>query len=178
VTAARYPEHLTKEVRLAGGDVITIRPIRPQDAAMEQAFVKALSDTSRYYRFMDAIRELPKPMLERFTHIDYEREMALIAITKHAGSELQIGVARYALNPGGKSCEFAIAVADAWHGKGVGSALMRELIAVARANGLESMEGIVLRSNQKMLQLAASLGFNVLPDAVDATLRRLEKALR
>jgi acetyltransferase len=174
---AQYPSHLVKTVPLKDGTNVVIRPIRPEDAAMEQAFVKALSDSSRYYRFMDAIRELPKPMLEHFTHIDYEHEMALVAVVHQNGADTQIGVARYVVYPDGKGCEFAVVVADAWHGKGVGTTLMRELMAVARAKGIESIEGIVLASNQKMLRLMKSLGFSIEAETGDPTLRHVKASI-
>jgi acetyltransferase len=74
-----YPVHLIQEWQMNDGKVVTIRPIRPEDADMEQEFVKNMSDESRYYRFMDTLRELTQTMLVRFTQIDYDREMALVA---------------------------------------------------------------------------------------------------
>jgi acetyltransferase len=74
-----YPVHLVQEWQMNDGKVVTIRPIRPEDADMEQEFVKNMSDESRYYRFMDTLRELTQTMLVRFTQIDYDREMALVA---------------------------------------------------------------------------------------------------
>jgi acetyltransferase len=158
--APTYPTHLMKRITLRDGSPLTIRPIRPADMDLEKAFVKKLSDYSRYYRFMHPIQELSPAMLEQFTHPDYDREMALIALFSRDGQEEQIGVARYVKYPDGRECEFALAVADEWQGKGVGTALMRELISVARSFGLESMEGFVLTSNQAMLKLVKFLGFS------------------
>lgn len=168
--AARpYPAHLTKQIVLQDGTPLTIRPIRPSDMDMEKAFVKKLSDYSRYYRFMQPIRELSPDMLEQFTHPDYDREMALIAISNGDGKEEEIGVARYVKYPDCHRCEFAIAVADAWHGKGVGTALMHELISVARSAGLDFMEGFVLTTNQPMLKLVKFLGFSSTMNKEDPT---------
>ena len=158
--AARpYPAHLIKQVTLRDGAALTIRPIRPTDMDLEKAFVRKLSDYSRYYRFMQPIRELTPAMLEHFTHPDYDREMALIALFTHDGKEEEIGVARYVKYPDGRQCEFALAIADEWQGKGVGTALMLELISIARSGGLEAMEGFVLTTNQPMLKLTKFLGF-------------------
>jgi acetyltransferase len=77
-------------------------------------------------------------MLSRFTQIDYEREMALIAVLDTPQGERQVGVARYARLPDGESCEFAIVVADDWQGRGLASQLMKSLIAAARDRGLRS----------------------------------------
>jgi acetyltransferase len=159
-TAVPYPAHLITQIALRDGTVLTIRPIRPADMNLEKAFVKKLSDYSRYYRFMQPIRELTPAMLEHFTHPDYDREMALIVIANQDGVEDEIGVARYVKYPDGRQCEFALAIADAWHGKGVGATLMQALMANARSVGLESMEGFVLTTNQAMLKLVKFLGFS------------------
>ena len=158
-TAGAVP--LATQITLRDGTRLTIRPIRPADMDLEKVFVKKLSDYSRYYRFMQPIRELTPAMLEHFTHPDYDREMALIAIANQGGLEEEIGVARYVKYPDGRQCEFALAIADAWHGKGVGTALMQALMTYARSVGLESMEGFVLSTNQAMLKLVRFLGFSL-----------------
>jgi GNAT superfamily N-acetyltransferase len=124
-----YPSQLAQDWEQPDGRVITIRPIRPEDAEMEQDFVKSLSEESKYYRFMDTLRELTPAMLVRFTQIDYDREMALIATLPGKGDKVeQIGVARYVTNPDGETVEFALAVADDWQMHGVGRKLMTSLI--------------------------------------------------
>src|SRR3569623_2131235 len=82
-----YPAHLATHWHLAAGTEIPVRPIRPEDARMEEGFVRALSPESRYFRFMQALQELTPAMLVRFTQIDYDREMALIAVREHEGAE-------------------------------------------------------------------------------------------
>ena len=156
---------------------MTLRPIRPEDAAMEQAFVKGLSAQSRYFRFMDTLRELTPSMLARFTQIDYDREMAFVAVLSEGGGEAEIGVARYVANPDGESCEFAILIADAWQRRGLGGRMMAQLIEVAHARGLHSMIGHVLADNHRMLKLCGSLGFAITSSADDATVRRVTLAL-
>ena len=160
------------------GTEVTLRPIRPEDAQIEQAFVRELSDESRYSRFLNMQQELSAVMLARFTQIDYDREMALIATVETQGEELQIGVARYIINPDGKSCEFAVVIADAWQKHGIGHKLLDLLIDVARTKGLDSMEGEVLKRNQNMLQLVSSQGFEVHPHEEDHDLKRVVKRLR
>jgi acetyltransferase len=172
-----YPTHLTRTVQLPDGTEITIRPIRPEDAEMEQSFMRTLSDKSRYFRFMDALRELSQAMLVRFTQIDYDREMALVAVVSKNGADLEIGVARYVINPDGETCEFAIAVADEWQGRGIGSRLIACLIEVAHAKGLRAMEGEVLASNHNMLKLTQSLGFTATTSNEDPTVKHVVKNL-
>lgn len=172
-----YPAHLIKQVQLRDGTPIIIRPIRPADWDLEKQFVRELSDYSRYYRFMQPIRELTPAMLEHFTHPDYDHEMALITTIVHKGKEQEIGVARYVKYPDGDKCEFAIAIADEWHGKGVGTILMQELINIARQNGLKTMEGFVLTTNQAMLKLTKFLGFSAAMCKADATQMTVTKTL-
>lgn len=154
-----YPAHLVAEHRLEDGTALTIRPIRPEDADMEREFVNGLSAQSRYGRFMYAMKEISPQMVSRFTRIDYDRDMALIAVVRDGGRERQIAVARFARSPDATGCEFAIVVADAWQHRGVARELLKRLIRIARDRGLKRMDGITLRSNRGMLALAGELGF-------------------
>ena len=168
-----YPAHLVSEWRGPGGAPVTVRPIRPEDARVEQDFVKMLSPEARYFRFMSAIRELTPQMVARFTRIDYERDMAFVAITGEAGrDEKEIGVARYIANPDGTTCEFAIVIADKWQRTGLGRYMLVRLIDVARDRGLVSMHGDILASNRRMLKLADQMGFAITPSPADPALRR------
>lgn len=157
-----YPGELENRVLLPGGEPLLIRPIRPEDAGMEQRFVGGLSAQSRYYRFMYRLDHLSTAMLARFTQIDYDREMALVAVVDSGlPDERIVGVSRYAVNSDAVSCEFALAVSDEIQGRGIGSQLMEALFRIARDRGLELMEGEVLAHNRKMLALCRSLGFSL-----------------
>jgi acetyltransferase len=162
-----YPIHLITEEQLNDGTDIIIRPIRPEDAEIEQEFIRSLSAESKYFRFMNSIHELSLEMLVRFTQIDYHNEMALVAINPGTRGEEEIGVARYMTNPDKKTCEFAIVVSDKWQGKGIARLLMQKLIEIARNRGLEVMEGQVLANNFRMLELMASLNFQISNDPTD-----------
>lgn len=172
-----YPEHLVAHLTLTDGAEITIRPIRAEDAEIEQEFVRNLSNESRYFRFMDTVRELSPWMLAHFTQLDYDKHMALIAVTDICGKEVEVAVARYVVSPEGTSCEFAIVVADAWQRRGVGTHLLRALIAAARARGLRIMSGEVLSSNNKMLRFVRHLGFNLASSSEDPRMVRVETTL-
>ena len=158
---ARYPAELVRKRYLFDGSEVTIRPIRADDAPIEADFVRHLSPESRYSRFMVTINELPATKLRYLTDVDYDKHMAFVATLPRDGKETEIGVARYIVDPKGASCEFAIAVDDAWQGSGVAGILMATLMDTARARGLTSMEGIVLASNHKMLKFARQLGFTL-----------------
>ena len=112
-------------------------------------------------------------MLARFTQIDYDREMAFVAIDTSATAPRQVAVGRYIRLPDGRTCEFAIAVADEWQGRGLGTGLMERLIAVAKARGLESMVGWVLADNPNMLDMVSQLGFEVRRDPEDSHNKRV-----
>ncbi|MDR2874989.1 MAG: bifunctional acetate--CoA ligase family protein/GNAT family N-acetyltransferase [Methylobacillus sp.] len=172
-----YPTHLVMRWQLPDGTDITLRPIRPEDAQIEQDFVRGLSEETKYLRFMNAMHELSDTMLERFTQIDYDREMALIATVEENGAEVQIGVCRYTINPDGNSCEFALVVGDRWQHKAVGYKLMECLMDAARDKGLKTMEGEVLARNHAMLKLVTTLGFSIKPSAEDPALQKVVKVL-
>lgn len=172
--AAPYPHELTRRVWLMDGRVVTLRPIRPADAAIEQDFVNDLSPHTKYQRFMFAVRELTPEMLVRFTQIDYRREMALIAVLDTPQGARQVGVARYSTLPDGRTCEFAVVVSDDFQGQGLAQKLMRSLIDAARGRGLRAMTGVRLLENTPMQRLARSLGFVSAPDPDDPELVRMQ----
>ncbi|MBT0571581.1 bifunctional acetate--CoA ligase family protein/GNAT family N-acetyltransferase [Curvibacter sp. CHRR-16] len=171
-----YPSQYERTWPLSGGGECTVRPVHPDDAQMLQAMVKNLSDESRYFRFASTIKELPPSMLARFTLIDYDREMALVAvhneqhIDEHGDVQVKqriIGVSRYVTNPDQTSCEFSLLVADDFNGRGLGSRLMQSIMDVARDQGLSEIVGLVLSNNPNMLKLMRSLGFSVKSDPDD-----------
>jgi acetyltransferase len=172
-----YPTELITTWRLADGSPVKLRPIRPEDAEMEKEFVRNLSENSRYFRFMNSVRELTPAMLARFTQIDYDREMAFVAVREEGGLETEIAVARYVTNPDGETCEFAIAVADSWQCKGLGRRMLELLVEVARARGLKAMVGHVLAANQAMLALCSKLGFRISDHPEDAAVKRVTLVL-
>ncbi|MDD0840189.1 bifunctional acetate--CoA ligase family protein/GNAT family N-acetyltransferase [Curvibacter sp. HBC61] len=165
-----YPARYEHVLPLRGGGEYTVRPIHPDDAQMLQELVHGLSQESRYFRFVSSMTELPPSMLARFTLIDYDREMALVAVVKQRSIDDQgevqereriVGVSRYITNPDQTSCEFSLVVADDFNGKGLGSRLMEAIMDVAREKGLSEIDGLVLANNQPMLKLMRSLGFSV-----------------
>ena len=157
-----YPIELVGDATLRDGTTLHVRPIRPEDAELERAFVNGLSEETRYYRFFYRLHELTPAMLARFTQVDYDREMALVAIDDGGSAKANaafVGVTRYTTNPDGESAEFAIVVADAWQGRGVGRVLMERLIECAKRRGLSRLEGTVLRINVNMRKFCEALGF-------------------
>lgn len=156
-----YPKNLIINWQTPDGTPIVIRPIRPEDARAEQEFVGNLSPTAKYFRFMHEFNELTPEVLMRFTQIDYEREMAFVATIKKDDKEIIIGISRYYTQSEKDTCEFALAVADAWQNKGVGSHLMTVLMETAKAKGIKTMMGRILSDNYNMLELVKNMGFVV-----------------
>ncbi|MBN7795235.1 bifunctional acetyl coenzyme A synthetase (ADP forming), alpha domain/GNAT family N-acetyltransferase [Parahaliea mediterranea] len=173
-----YPPGLEYSLNTRDGRPLSVRPIRPEDAAIEQRFVDGLSPQSKYFRFMYGMGHITPAMLARFTQIDYDREMALVAVDGDGTAEASLkAVARYVANPGGDSCEFALAVADEMQRQGIGSQLMQRLMALAREHGFREIEGEVLAENAKMLQLCRRLGFSIHRSAQDAEVMAVRRAL-
>lgn len=150
---------------------VTIRPIKPEDADLEVEFVRKLSAETKYYRFMNTMRELPPAMVARLTQIDYDREMAFLATIQEDGRESEVGVCRYAVNPDGESCEFAVVVADEWQHRGLARKLMGVLIETARNKGIMYMNGVFLANNERMLKFVQGLGFQLSNDPEDNTVK-------
>jgi GNAT superfamily N-acetyltransferase len=162
--------------KLLDGTVVLIRPISKADAALERSFIAGLSMESRYFRFLDCIRNPSLELLEKLVDIDRERAAAYAAVTGVGPAQRLIGVSRYNLCPGGQSGECAVVVSDEYQHKGLGTLLMRHLIELARARGVKSLFSIDAASNRSMWQFAAHLGFHREVDPKDATLvvHRLE----
>lgn len=177
-TAATLPPAQLRSTRhVIHGIPVTLRSIRADDLPLEAEFVRHLSLESRYDRFMVTVKELPAAKLEYLTDVDQTTHVALAAtIERDAGEEI-VGVVRYIVGADGIGCEFAIAIADGWHGSGLAGILMQALIDVARARGLRRIEGFVLAANTPMLRFARQLGFEVRHDTQDRDTLRVVREL-
>jgi len=158
-----YPTKYVVPWRLKDGTEVILRPIRPEDEQIEYEFIKGLSEETSRFRFFRVIKDLSHEDLVRFCNIDYDREMAIIAELREGDKKKEIGVARLITEPGKKRGEFAIVLADKYQGKGLGTKLMDMLIEIAQEKGLESIYGIIMRENKKMLRLAQKMGFTIKP---------------
>ena len=175
-TIARYPVHLIDVVRTFDGSRITIRPSLPQDVELQQAFFRGLSAESRYCRFLTRMGELPTALADAFANVDHRRHLALIAEVFEDGHEVMIGEGRYVVDARDPAtAEFALAVADDWHTRGIARALLDRLELEARANGLSSLVADTLVSNAAMIALGRRAGFAV--RAGHDGMARLEKRL-
>ncbi len=181
-----YPHQYENIYPLKDGEEYLVRPIHPDDADMLKAFYKTLSAETRYFRFISNSPELAPSMAAKFTLIDYDSEMALVALIRETQlledgawheSEKIIGVSRYSTNPDKASCEFSLVVADDFGGQGIGSRLMTSIMEVARDKGLSEIDGLVLSKNPSMLKLMRNLGFSVESMVDDTDFKLVRKKL-
>ncbi len=150
-----YPVELETQVVDRDGKTLAIRPIRPDDEPMLQAFTRRLTAEDVRMRFFGPMREMTHELAARLTQIDYDREMAFLLLD---GKEL-LGVGRLAADPGFEQAEFALVVASDSQGHGYGTLLLQHVLRFAKARGIKRVIGYVLRENHKMLQLTKRLGF-------------------
>ncbi|MBU1568132.1 MAG: bifunctional acetate--CoA ligase family protein/GNAT family N-acetyltransferase [Proteobacteria bacterium] len=156
-----YPEEEESHMVDATGRRIFIRPVKPEDAPLFTALFKVLSPASIHYRFFGQLKELQPEMLARFTQIDYDREVALVAIDEDSQTNGLLGTARIIGDSDGKTGEFAVLVGDPWQGKGIGSYLLEKCLSIAKQQGFQTVYGIVMTDNRSMLTLGKKLGFDI-----------------
>ena len=169
--AAPIPDDLAESFQPLVGMAVTIRPLRPEDIDIETAFVQGLSPESRHNRLLGGTIAITREYLERLTRIDYSRDMALAA-TLMLEKEILIGVARYVRDAEGDAAEFAIVVADTWHGRGIGKRLLGRLATIARKRSVRRLYGDILSINRPMLCLVQALGFVLSRNPDDPALTR------
>src|ERR1700736_2521532 len=170
MSTVNYPAEWTRVAHTRDGIEYGIRPIRADDLRRDRDFIMGLSPESRYTRMFAVMREPSAALLEQFVHVDYHSSMAFVAIIGEEEHERIIGVARYAADPNGCDCEFAVAVADAWQARGVGATLTRLLFDYARAQVFHKLHGDVLASNDQMVELVHWLGMETHCQPDDGTL--------
>jgi acetyltransferase len=162
-----YPSELEETLNLVGKRLL-LRPIRPSDAPQLSQLVAQCKPEDRHFRFFTAIRDLPNPLLGRYTQIDYEREMAFVAV----GAENELfGEIRTVADPDNGHAEFAILVRSEYQGKGLGHALLEKMIRYCGDRGIKTMFGDVLASNSRMLELAETFQFRHQSQPVDGVIR-------
>lgn len=170
-------EGLVESFQPVIGQSVTLRPLQAADAAIEHRFVSGLSERTRYNRLLGGAMRITDEYIRRLIEVDGVREVALAAITMLDEAELIIGVGRYVVDAEGRGCEFALVVADAWQGRGIGRRMLEKLIRLAQARGLEVIYGDVLSTNVSMLTLARHMGFKAARHPEDATVTRVTRSL-
>ena len=156
-----YPDKYEGNARTTMGIDIFVRPIRPEDAPLLVELFESLSPKSVYMRFFSPLKHLSPSMLARFTQIDYDREIALVALPESRLKERMLGVARVINERNQKHAEFSVVVGDKWQGKGIGAELLKHCLKIAKERNIETVWGSVLAENVQMLKLGKKLGFKI-----------------
>lgn len=156
-----YPTHWIKNTQLRDGTPVVMRPIRPEDEPLEAELVKNTSRESLYFRFFGFVPGMDHKMLARFTQIDYDREMAIVAQIEKEGRAQLIGVVRIVGDGWRDTAEYAILVADQWQGHGIGSQMTEYIIEIAREQGYRRITASFLKLNGRMRRLFERFGFEI-----------------
>ncbi len=162
-----YPKEWERQVELAHGRRMFVRPVRPEDEAMFLAFFARVTDEDLRLRFFSAVRHFSHEFIARLTQLDYARSIALVAIDPDSGDML--GAVRLLADANYERGEYGILVRSDLKGYGIGWQLMRIMIEWAGSIGLKAVEGQVLRENVTMLAMCQHLGFRITPDREDPT---------
>ncbi|CAH8228265.1 bifunctional acetate--CoA ligase family protein/GNAT family N-acetyltransferase [Vibrio aestuarianus] len=156
-----YPSELEERVTLRDNSVVMLRPILPEDEPQHAEFIHNVSKEDLYKRFFSDVGEFNHEALANFTQIDYDREMAFVAVDNSDGETKIIGVSRALINPENTDAEFAILIRSDLKGKGLGKILLQKVIDYCRLKGTVQISGMTMPTNRGMLTLAQKLGFEV-----------------
>ena len=153
-----YPSGWSAEASVHGL-ALTLRPIRPEDAELYPRYLERMDPEDMRMRFLIPLRTLTRDTLIRLTQLDYDRDIAFVALEMATG-ELA-GIARYSAEPDGETAEFGILIRSDLKGRGIGRILMTRLIDYAHAEGIGEIDGFVLSENEAMLDFCRTLGFTI-----------------
>lgn len=148
-----YPAQYISEIRAKDGKKILLRPIRPEDESLEAEMFKTFSQESQRFRFFGLKKQVTHEILTRYTNIDYDREIAIIAETEEEKSKKMIGVVRIMADPNHETAELAIIIGDPWQGKGIGNQILDYGLSVAKKESIRSVYAYVLEDNYIMLDM-------------------------
>lgn len=169
-----YPKDLQETVALPNGRELLVRPVLPEDEPALQALALRASPEDLRRRFFQPIRELSHDLAATLTQIDYQREMALVAVGPGVPGKAEVyGIVNLSADPDNERAEYSILVDRALMGQGLGNRLMRRIIHYGRARGIQEIHGEVLTENKPMLQMNRALGFTVHSDPEDPGLKHV-----
>ncbi|MDK9365145.1 bifunctional acetate--CoA ligase family protein/GNAT family N-acetyltransferase [Lelliottia wanjuensis] len=156
-----YPLQLEEWVEMKNGEQVLFRPILPEDEPQLRAFIAQVTKEDLYYRYFSEISEFTHDDLANMTQIDYDREMAFVAVRHRDEGDEILGVTRAISDPDNVDAEFAVLVRSDLKGLGLGRRLLEKLIGYTRDHGLLCLNGITMPHNRGMITLARKLGFDV-----------------
>ena len=156
-----YPRHLKQELILEDGTKYLLRPIKPEDEPAHYQFMSKLTPEDIHFRFFGSVRELPHSEMARQTQLDYDRDMAFLAIIPEGPEAGEIhGIVQVVIDPNNDHAEYAVMVRSDIKGRGLGRILMEKMIEYCRQKGTKTFIGQVLPNNRRMLTLCEKLGFS------------------
>lgn len=156
-----YPKEYIDEFKLNNGKKVIFRPIKPEDEEMEGELFKTFSQESLKQRFFELIKKVDHDLLTRFTQIDYDREMAIVAILREKGIDKIIGVVRLIADPTGETAGFTIGVGDPWHFQGLGKKFTDYILNIARDRGIKKVNAKYYSSNKAMHNILIKRNFKI-----------------
>jgi acetyltransferase len=156
-----YPREYEKTVDLESGLNVLMRPIRPEDEQMEDELFRTFSEETQRFRFFGPLKNITHEMLIRFTQIDYDREIAVIAELTEQGRKKMLGVVRVIADPYNQTAEFAIVVGDPWQKQGLGTHMMEHVLIISKERGIKKMYAYTLPDNTAMLHLFEKFKFTI-----------------
>ncbi|MBU4455745.1 GNAT family N-acetyltransferase, partial [Patescibacteria group bacterium] len=170
-----YPKEYIGRFKMKNGKTALLRPIRPEDEPLEAALIKTFSKETQRQRFFGQIKDITHEMLVRYTQIDYDREMAIVAEITEKGEKKFAGVSRLIADSYGETAEFAVAVGDPWHFQGLGNKLTDYILNIAKQRGIKKVCAQFFKDNKVMRHILEKKGFKI---TEDKAISRAELELR
>lgn len=156
-----YPKQYIKKIKMKNRKEVLLRPIKPEDEPLEKEMIKAFSKKTQRFRFFGYLKDISHSLLIKYTQIDYDREMAIIAELEEGKEKKMAGVVRLISDPYDNSAEFAIAIADPWQGKKLGSQMMDYMLDIAKERNIKTIYAYFLKDNDIMQEMFESRGFRI-----------------
>jgi acetyltransferase len=159
---APYPSNYEGYHTMKDGTVVLLRPIKPEDEPLILELFNTFSEKTIVSRFFHLINVTTHEQLIRFTQIDYDREISIIAVRQPPGREGILGIGQLVFEPKGEKAEFAVVVGDPWQGRGLGTKLLDTCIAISKERGVKYLWGEIIPTNEPMGNLFKKRGFNII----------------
>lgn len=156
-----YPKQYVKKYKIKNGQTIIIRPIMPEDEFIFVEMFNEISLSSQRHIFFEKIKNISKLMMQRYAHIDYDREISLIAEIYDKGKNKIIGVSRIMNDPYNSSAEFSVVVPDKWQGNGIGKKLTNDIISIANERGIKNIHAKFVGKSNPIIEIFENRGFTV-----------------
>jgi acyl-CoA hydrolase/GNAT superfamily N-acetyltransferase len=156
-----YPAHLERWVEIREGARVYLRPLKLTDEPRVRDLFYKLSPESVRSRFFQLLKALPHEQLQNLLRVDYEKDMALVALNDATETSTALAIAHYRNDPQTNFAEAAFLVLDEWQGKGIGSALLDSLVEMARQQGIAGFSAEVLSGNHGMMRVFHKCGYPV-----------------